>query len=300
MEDSTSQKDSHQHDNNTSHASFNGHGKNKERVAFGLDSFDAEAQSLFGNNVRLSMSFMDGSAIASKSDHPEKAMPNEVSAIALRLKQFGQDIASNTADQLELLVRFDELEGWKSSGARNCVSWMNLEMGISSQLGWEYLRVGRKMRILPITRALFRAGNLTWSIVRLLLRVAGKDNEARLCHTALDASVSEVERLCHEYRWQQDADEKGTDGAENARSLQQINARAFSWKTVSNGNTLVNLSLPPEVAQGFLNSVEQSLAQLEVTDASMRQRRADAAVFISVASWIPRRSGRGGNEARAV
>ena len=57
-----------------------------------MDSFDAESRERFGNNVRVSMSFMDGSAIA------------------LRLKQRGQDIASNTADLLELLVRFDELE----------------------------------------------------------------------------------------------------------------------------------------------------------------------------------------------
>ena len=51
--------------------------------------------------------------------------------------------------------------------------------------------------------------------------------------------------------------------AENARSLKQIDARSFSWKTVSNGNTLINLSIPPEVAQPFLNCVEQSLAQFE-------------------------------------
>ncbi len=248
MDDSTSQAGSQSHDDNANRAPFErGNGKHNERISFGLDSFDAEAQELFGNNVRLSMSFIDGSAIPAKSDYPEKALPDEASAIALRLKQLGQDIASNTADQLELLVRFDELEGWASAGASHCVAWMNLEMGISLQLGWEYSRVGRKLRTLPITRALFRAGNLTWSIVRLLSRVVDRKTEALLCHTALDASVSEVERMCNEYRWRQDTDENGSD-AKNARSLKQIDARSFSWKTVSNGNTLINLSLPPEVA----------------------------------------------------
>ncbi len=62
--------------------------------------------------------------------------------------------------------------------------------------------------------------------------------------------------------------------------MQQIESRFLSWKGISNGNTLINLSLPPEVAQVFLNSVEQSLGQLEKTDASMTQRRADAAVLM--------------------
>ncbi|ASJ72483.1 HNH endonuclease signature motif containing protein [Granulosicoccus antarcticus] len=134
--------------------------------------------------------------------------------------------------------------------------------------------------ILTITRALFRAGSLTWSTVRLLSRVADTNNEALLCHTALDASVSDVERLCNEYRWQQDADQTDIDG-ENARSLQQIDARSFTWSSTSNGNTLIKLALPPDVAQAFLNSVEQSLAQLDEIDASMPQRRADAAALMA-------------------
>ncbi len=281
MDDSRYQANSRQHSKTGCHDDRTEDKKTRNRrIPFGMDSFDADAQELFGNNVRVSMSFMDGSAIPPQSDHPEKAMPDEASAIALRLKQLGQDITSNTADQLELLVRFDELEGWTSTGARHCVAWMNLEMGISLQQGWEYLRVGRKLRTLPITRALFRAGNLTWSIVRLISRVADNKTEALLCHTALDASVSEVERMCNDYRWQQDADENGTE-AENERSLKQIDARFLTWKTVSNGNTLINLSLPPEVGQAFLNCVEQSLAQLEESDASMPQRRADAAVLMA-------------------
>ncbi|ASJ75730.1 HNH endonuclease signature motif containing protein [Granulosicoccus antarcticus] len=289
MEDSSKQED-WQNNYNTSHehSHENNHGKSKPHInhtSFGTDSFNAEARESFGRNLRLFMSLTDGSTLPPQPEHPdmampEMAMPNEAPAIARRLKQLGEDISSGMADQLELLVRFDDLEGWKTSGSRHCVAWMNLELGISLQLGWEYLRVGRKVRSLPITRALFRAGKLSWSIVRLLTRVADENNEALLCHTALDASVSDVERLVNEYRWQQDEEENKADG-ENARSLQQIEARSFGWSSASNGNTLIRLSLPPEVAQAFLNSVEQSLAQLEESDDSTTQRRADAAVLMA-------------------
>ncbi len=109
--------------------------RKKRRIPFGMNTFDAEAQETFGNELRVFMSFKDGSAIHPESDHPEKTMPDEPTAIARRLKQLGQEITSGMADQLELLVRYDQMEGWKSSGSRHCVAWMNMELGISPRLG---------------------------------------------------------------------------------------------------------------------------------------------------------------------
>ena len=88
------------------------------------------------------MSFMDGSAISSKSDYPEKTMPDEVSAIALRIMQLGQDIASNTAGQLELLLRFDELEGWVSITCCSPLSGVD-EPGNGHQRSWSGSVLGR-------------------------------------------------------------------------------------------------------------------------------------------------------------
>ena len=116
-------------------------------------------------------------------------------------------MSSQHADLLELLVRFDDQQAWKSSGASHCAAWMNLEIGISTQLSWEYLRVGRQLQSLPTLRSLFRVGKLSWSKVRLITRVANSDNEKTLCHAALDASVSEVKRLCEGYRWCDDSDD---------------------------------------------------------------------------------------------
>lgn len=306
MDDSSNPSETHEFGNNETHGHEKyGAGARKKRIPLGMDSFDTDAQQRFGQSVRLAMAFMDGADIpidnepdgtagrrrgdqAENGHHKESAQdsensrkyPSEASAIAQRLKQLGRNQASGMAEQLELLVRFDELKGWESSGSRHCGAWMNLELGISTKLGWEYLRVGRKLRNLPITTALFRDGKLTWSTVRLISRVADSDSERVLCHAALDASVSDVERLCNEYRWQQD---HAGDGAEqeNIRSLQQIEARSFSWQTVSNGNTLIKLALPPEVAEAFLKCVEQALGQLEESEDTMPQRRADAAVLMA-------------------
>lgn len=48
---------------------------------------------------------------------------------------------------------------------------------ISSQLGWAYLRAGRQLKSLPTTKALFRAGKLSWSKVRCITSVADVGTE---------------------------------------------------------------------------------------------------------------------------
>ena len=142
------------------------------------------------------------------------------------------------------------------------------ELGVSLKRGWEYLRIGRKLRLLPTTTALFRAGKLSWSKVRLIANVASKENEKTLCHAALDGSVSEVQRLCEGYRWQEgDKDE----GDENNRAVKQWQSRSFTWQETALGSTRIQLTLPPEMAQAFLNSVEHSLNQLNDGDKDDRR-----------------------------
>ena len=251
---------------------------------FGMNSFSVKDYQQFGQNVKLAMACMEGSA----EPEPIKAMPLDEAAIRQRLKALSQDITSQHADLLELLVRFDDLEGWKNSGAKHCAGWMNMEIGVSLKLGWEYLRVGRKLRLLPTTTALFRAGKLSWSKIRLIASVADSDNEKILCHAALDAPVSDVKRFCAEYRWVEDSKEQG----ENERALKQWDSRALTWDEVSNGSTRIQLILPPESAQAYLASIQHSLNQLlemnsesgVKSDCSLSQHRADAAIRMAETS----------------
>lgn len=252
--------------------------KSDSKIPLGMESFDANKRQQFGQNIRLAMACIEGPA----EPLATKAMPSNEADILQRLKALSQDITSSHADLLELLVRFDEIEGWKAQGARHCAAWMSLELGISVQLGWEYLRVGRKLRLLPTTTALFRAGKLSWSKIRLIVNEASTDNEKILCHAALDASVAEVKRVCDEFRWTEDKNGEG----ENDRALKQWESRSLSWGELSNGSARIQLILPPEIAQAFLNSVEHSLSLLEVddTEINISQRRADAAVRMAETS----------------
>lgn len=268
---------------------------NQPNIKFGMSNFGPAQREQFGQNVRLAMACIESSPPPVNTI----ALPHDEASIRQRLTALSQEITSTHADLLELLVRFDDLQGWKSSGASHCAAWMNLEIGISIQLSWEYLRVGRKLQTLPTLQALFRVGKLSWSKVRLITRVAYNNNEKTLCHAALDASVSDVKRLCEEFRWNDDNDDDAN--GENARACQQWASRGLTWNEASNGNTRIQLVLPPELAQVFLNSVEQSLNQLDSasdstvsayntsntanpTDTTLTQSRADAAVLMAESS----------------
>ncbi len=253
------------------------------RLPLGMQAFGVDERQQFGQNIRLAMACMEGAAVPVNT----KAMPSDEVAIRNRLKVLSQDITSGHADLLELLVRYDDMQGWASSGCKHCAAWMNLEMGISLQLAWEYLRVGRKLRLLPTSTALFRAGKLSWSKIRLIASVADKDTEKTLCHAALDAAVTDVKRLCDGYRWK-DNEPDGAEGSEeNDRALKQWNSRSLRWDELAGGSTRIQLILPPEIARAFLASVEHSLNQLDQTDdsdANYSQRRADAAVRMAETS----------------
>jgi len=160
--------------------------------------------------------------------------------------------SNNLCAQIELLVRFDELEGWRESGSKSCTAWMNAYLQIDQRTAWERLRVGRQIRFLPIIRKLFQQGRLSWSKVRLLTRVATADNESLLAHASMDASVSDVQRLCEEYRWAKD--DKESDAC---RAKMQFEQRTLNWQQLSNGSTQIRIVLPPEQAQNFLHAIEQ-------------------------------------------
>ena len=165
-------------------------------------------------------------------------------------------------------MRFDDIEGWRESGAKHCADWMDTALGIDRRSAWERLRIGRKLRLLPVIQHLFRCGRLSWSKVRILVAVADPDNEEKLAHAALDASVRDVQRLCNEYRWPETDDEAG----DQALAENQHERRRLSWQQLDDGSTLIQLVLPPEKAQNFLHAVEHCEDCLLYTSPSPRDR----------------------------
>ena len=203
-------------------------------------------------NLKVSNNSCESQQVSPRcGDTPGNSKTNSIKILRRALYTLNNRQNTDLAQLLELLVQFDDIEGWRESGSRHCVAWMNHYLHIDSAIGWERLRVGRQLRNLPIIAALFRCGRLSWSKVRILTRIATPDNEQLLAHASLDASVSDVSRMCDDYRWN---DSEKDDYQSDEKRFKN---RSLTWRRLHNGNTAIRLELPPEQAQVVLLSIEQ-------------------------------------------
>lgn len=99
-----------------------------------------------------------------------------------------------------LLAEFDKREGWASWGARSCAHWLSWRCGTSGGTAREHVRVARALCDLPMIRAEFAAGRLTYSKVRALTRIATPALEAELVELGLGMPAGHVERVVRSYR----------------------------------------------------------------------------------------------------
>ena len=103
--------------------------------------------------------------------------------------------------ELLLLVRqFDERAGWLQWGLGNCAEWLHWRCDLSMSAAREKVRVAHALKTLPLIADSFSTGELSYSKVRPLTRVASVDNEETLLEFALNTTASRVEERCRELR----------------------------------------------------------------------------------------------------
>jgi len=113
---------------------------------------------------------------------------------------FAGRLAAATATWLIWIGAFDRRQGWQRWEQTSCAGWLNWKCGVDLRTGREHVRVARALEGLPIVRRLFLAGELSYSKVRAITRVADRFNEAELCDLALEATASQMEGTCRGMR----------------------------------------------------------------------------------------------------
>ena len=78
--------------------------------------------------------------------------------------------------------------------------WLNWRCGIGLNAAREKIRVAHALKSLPATSSAFASGQLSFSKVRALTRIADGANEAELLELAHHATASQVEKLVRAYR----------------------------------------------------------------------------------------------------
>ncbi len=96
---------------------------------------------------------------------------------------------------LALIREFDEHECWAELGLASCAHWLNFKCGIGMNAAREKLRVAHALAGLPKISERFARGELSYSKVRAMTRVANEGNEDYLLMIAEHGTAHHVEKL---------------------------------------------------------------------------------------------------------
>jgi len=148
--------------------------------------------------------------------HPCTAAGSEADESADLIEELGDEIATLSAHihaathrLLTLIARFDKLRGWEVAGHRSCAHWLAARIGIDLGAAREKVRAARALEALPQTSAAMARGELSFSQVRALTRVANTDSEGDLLELARGTTTAQLERMVRAWkgaRWRREAD----------------------------------------------------------------------------------------------
>jgi hypothetical protein len=150
---------------------------------------------------------------------------------------------------LMLIAKFDRDEAFTRHGLVNTAQWLNWQCGIGAVAAREKVRVARALESLPQTSAAFASGEISYSKVRAITRVATPKNESVLVSIARFGTAGHVEKLVRRFRWTQ-----RRDAAKHAES-QQLNRQLHHFYD-DDGSLVVNARLPPEIGALVLKALQ--------------------------------------------
>ncbi|MGH7577827.1 MAG: DUF222 domain-containing protein, partial [Longimicrobiales bacterium] len=190
---------------------------------------------------------------------PYRSAPPDVDHIAPdpdAIEELGDEIATlaahlHAATQrlLVLIAEFDRLSGWESCGHRSCAHWLAFRTGIDLGAAREKVRAARALETLPLTRAAMARGELSFSQVRALSRVATAATEAELLELARGTTTAQLERIVRGWK-------KGSRKDEAERDREQQESRMFSVFPDDDGMYVVKGRLTPEVGALLMRAIE--------------------------------------------
>ncbi len=184
--------------------------------------------------------------------HDERLRALPVGRIEAEIAELAAHIAAATCRWLELVAEFERREGHVAWGFHCCAQWLAWRCSVAPRSAREKLRVARRLEELPLVRASFRRGELTYSKVRAITRVASPEVEAELVELARHATAAQVERLAGAYRRAVTVDE--------AEELHRRHRLSYTWE--ADGSLSLRGTLAPEEGALLLRALDAGRDEL--------------------------------------
>jgi Domain of unknown function (DUF222)/HNH endonuclease len=201
---------------------------------------------------------------------------------------------------LSLIAEFDRRKGWADSKLASCAHWLNFRCGLNLGAAREKVRVGHALADLPKIAASMARGELSYSKVRALTRVACSATEDTLLNIALQGTAYHVERMVSGFRRAQEAEAL-------SREAQQHTRRSLTYWFAEDGSLILKARLPALAGALLIQALgvaieatpkkEISAEADEEQRISFESRRADALAvlaesFLAASESAPNTAGR--------
>ena len=186
--------------------------------------------------------------------------------------------AQADAQLIELIAEFDAGEAVRwFDGVKSLAHWLSWACSMSAGVAREHVRVARALQRMPVVRAAFAEGRLSYSKVREVTRVVDTVDDARLCELALCATAAQLAKTISGYR------------SASGQRLKQERERRLTWTERETGNVDIRLRLPKEEAATVIAALNAAKDQfgsppephVGETDATPDYTLADAALDVA-------------------
>jgi Domain of unknown function (DUF222) len=179
--------------------------------------------------------------------HTEKQLRND--ELADEIAELSAQIQAADYRLLTLIREFDDNSGWVQQGAKTCAQWLSWRIGLAPNAARERLRVAHALEKLPGVSEAMRKGDISYSKVRAVTRVATPDNESQLLTIAQGGTAAQVERVVRAWR-------KIDAQTEREHARYQQSERSLRVYTDDDGMVVVRGRLSPEVGAVLMKALE--------------------------------------------
>ena len=187
-------------------------------------------------------------------DDDLSSMDDDVLAAAV--STLAAHIHAATYRLLVLIAELDRREVWAAQGALSCAHWLSWACGIDTHTAREKVRVSRALTELPLLSEALAKGELGYSKVRALTRIATSENEADLLNIGLHGTAQHVEKFARLYR-------RAKRAEETERADAQHENRGLTFWHEDDGTVVLHGRFPPEVGARILSALDAAMAAHE-------------------------------------
>ncbi len=163
-------------------------------------------------------------------------------------------INAATYQFLKFIAEFDRRSGWSGAGIRSCSHWLNWKCGIAHSAARERVRVARCLDQLPLINEAFEKGQISYSKVRALTRVATNANEDYYLMISDYGTASHMEQLVRKYQQvERNQQPKQTDD--------QYQQRKLTCYQDDDGMWIIHAKLPQVEGGLMVKAIEEIVRQ---------------------------------------